>query len=152
MYELGQPVTITGTAVKKKTFSSTAYTDVTYANGPLPTRQNYDNPRIYTKGVIVGARNITDGKVKGGGDDDGYYYVPTRGTSRRVWLVAFDLNMKPVMCFAHQLAPRGTATQAEAWNAALDAVKGTIGAYAEEGVWALEQAISLNPNPYEEES
>jgi len=38
--------------------------------------------------------------------------------------------------------------RAEAWDEASKAIKSTIGAYAEEGVRAFEQAEKLNPNPY----
>ena len=38
--------------------------------------------------------------------------------------------------------------QAAAWDEASRAIKATIGGYAEEGVWAFEQAENLNPNPY----
>lgn len=97
-YELGQPVNVTGTAVKQKSYSKVSYT-----NGPLPTRQNYDNPTTYDKGFIVGSRHVTEGEIDSW--EDGRTYVPSMGTSRRVWLVAFNMHMKPAMCFDHQVSP-----------------------------------------------
>jgi len=38
--------------------------------------------------------------------------------------------------------------KAQAWDESSRAIKATIGGYAEEGVWAFEQAEKLNPNPY----
>jgi hypothetical protein len=56
---------------------------------------------------------------------------------------------------AHQAAALSAAgfglvadAKAEAWDEASVAIKSTIGAYAEEGAWAFEQAEKLNPNPY----
>lgn len=36
----------------------------------------------------------------------------------------------------------------DAWAESLDSVRGIIGAYAEEGVWALAEVVKLTPNPY----
>lgn len=98
-YELGHPVTITGTAAKYKN----GYGTVKYIDGPVPMRNNYDNPRHFHEGIIVGSRHVTGGTTTNW--DEGRAFVPTTGTSRRVWLVAFDMYMKPVMCFDHQVKP-----------------------------------------------
>ena len=46
------------------------------------------------------------------------------------------------------LAPVIKEAQESAWDELLGKLQSTIGAYTEEGVWALEQASRLNPNPY----
>jgi len=60
---------------------------------------------------------------------------------------------------AHQAAALSAAgfgpvqeAREAAWDEASKAIKSTIGAYAEEGVWAFEQAEKLNPNPYREDT
>lgn len=95
-FTLGERVKIAGTAVKVKDF----YRAVTYRDGALPVRLDYPNAKVFTEGVIVGSRTVMDGQ---GDYDDGYTFTPQRGTARRVWLVAFDLRMKPTMCFDHQV-------------------------------------------------
>lgn len=108
-YELGQRVAITGTAQKIHAGDRTRYKE-----SELPFRDYYPNRKTFTEGVIVGARTVIEGERWF--DDYGRNFSPTPGTGRRVWLVAFDMRMKPVMCFDHQVnhqteaAPDGAAS------------------------------------------
>lgn len=95
-YELGQRVTITGTAQK---FHAGDWTR--YKEAELPFRDYYPNRKTFTEGVIVGARTVIDGQRWS--DDWGRNFSPMPGTGRRVWLVAFDMRMKPAICFDHQV-------------------------------------------------
>lgn len=100
-YALGQRVTITGTARKVKSWNGFSRGFLTYEEGPLPMRHDYPTAKHFTEGVIVGARTVQDGHAE---YDEGAHFSPKTGTARRVWLVAFDMRMKPVMCFDHQVA------------------------------------------------
>lgn len=95
-YQLGDRVTMTGTAAKIK-----EYPKVFYRPSVLPYRDNYPDRKTYTDGVVVGSRTVQDGDCW---FDEGYGFQPTKGTAKRVWLIAFDLRMNPVMCFDHQIS------------------------------------------------
>ena len=61
------------------------------------------------EGIIFGYRHVTNGSTdpgyKGGWTMDGYDYgesasfSPEKGTTRKVWLISYDLRRKPVMVF-----------------------------------------------------
>lgn len=97
-YELGQRVRIHGTAVKDGTRDK-----MTYREAPQPKRFQYPNDRVFSEGVIVGSRTVQEGYVEW--DEWSSGFTPLKGTAKRVWLVAFDLRMKPCMCFDHQIEP-----------------------------------------------
>ncbi|WP_104086535.1 hypothetical protein [Arthrobacter sp. GMC3] len=97
-YQLGQRVEISGTVEKVKEYPRTFYKE-----SALPYRENYPNRKTFTEGVIIGSRTIQDG-ITERQDEWGSYFTPTQGTARRVWLVAYDLRMKPVTCLDHQVA------------------------------------------------
>lgn len=104
--KLGQRVKITGTAKKDKGYES--YSGgrflTTYVDGPLPKIWNRDGGTMYDEGVIVGRRTVQDGETRY--EYDGLpVFKQTIGTAKPVWLVAFDLRYKPVMCFEHQVEP-----------------------------------------------
>lgn len=99
-YQLGDRVTMTGTARKIK-----EYPKVFYKESVLPYRDNYPERKTYTEGVVVGSRTVQEGYCF---YDEGYGFKPTMGTAERVWLIAYDLRMKPVMCFGHQISPKET--------------------------------------------
>ena len=98
-YQLGQRVKVSGTVRKGRSGNMVSYSD-----GPQPQRINYPKPKIFTEGVIVGSLTIQDGEAWHD-SDYGRQFTPTNGTARRAWLVAFDLRMKPTMCFEHQVSP-----------------------------------------------
>lgn len=101
-FKLGERVRILGTACKQKEWKGYSRAIITYDEGPPPVRHNYPEPKHYSEGVIVGQRTVQDGDADW---DDGAMYTPRVGTARNVWLVAFDMRMKPVMCFDHQVKP-----------------------------------------------
>jgi|GEM_PF-3935051 hypothetical protein len=98
-YQLGQRVKMEGTAAKIQEWPKTFYAD-----SALPFRENYPSRKTFTEGVIVGSRTVQDGEAWSH-DECGRQFSPKHGTARRVWLVAFDLRMKPAMCFDHQVTP-----------------------------------------------
>ena len=103
---LGAKVHITGTVVKvKQRTHNYSKVVIGYEEGPPPTRCNYPDDKVFTEGVIVGSRTIQDGEAFW--EDGSSYYQPTAGTARNVWLVAFDMRMKPVMCLDDQVMESG---------------------------------------------
>lgn len=86
--------------VKQKLVRATQHIPI---NRP-PMRRGPWKETSFDTGVIVGQRTITHGEVNEGeyGSVD---YRPIPGTARRVWLVAFDLHMSPVMCMDSQIRP-----------------------------------------------
>lgn len=99
-FNLGDRVTMTGTAYLRK---NTGTYPEQWSEGELPKLNTYDNPRTYNTGIIVGKRTVMNGWT-GGGWDEAYYFQPQRGSAQEVYLVAFHLRRKPVMCFPRQLA------------------------------------------------
>ena len=100
-YQLGQRVRISGTAVKAHDYGTTVYRE-----GPLPSLLAYPEKREYDEGVIVGNRTTIEGEAWS--DDNGRNFSPNKGTAKRVWLIAFEMRRKPVMCFDHQVAAIAT--------------------------------------------
>lgn len=96
-YQLGQRVRISGTAVKAHDYGTTVYRE-----GPLPSLLAYPKSKEYNEGVIVGARTTIEGEAWH--DDNGRNFSPNKGTAKHVWLVAFEMRRKPVMCFDHQVS------------------------------------------------
>lgn len=100
-YSLGQRVTMTGTAVKHHDDQARTL----YIESTLPQSQRYpaENNITYTEGVIVGWRTTVEGKTYPASYDEQSIFMQTPGSAKRVWLVAFDLRRKPVMCFDNQV-------------------------------------------------
>lgn len=103
-YQLGDHVTMTGTVQKVHEEDWTRFRE-----SGLPTRVAYPEDKIYTDGVIVGSRTVQEGTRWTDSVDDGWgasYYsgFTAKGEARRVWLVAYDLRRKHVMCFDHQIS------------------------------------------------
>lgn len=99
-FQLGDRVTMTGTAYLRK---DTGTYPEQWSEGELPKLNTYDNPKTYDTGIIVGKRTVMDGWTGGGYLDEAYYFQPKQGSAQEVYLVAFHLRRKPVMCFPHQL-------------------------------------------------
>lgn len=76
-----------------------------YTEAPLPmNNSSFERGSVpYEEGVIVGRRTVSPGETVT--DYDSKKYMATPGESKGVWLVAFDLRRKPVMCFDHQVSP-----------------------------------------------
>lgn len=98
-FKLGDRVTITGTAYLRK---DTGTYPEQWSEGGLPRLNHYDSPRTYDTGIITGKRTVMDGYT-GGGWDEPYHFQPEAGSAKEVYLVAFHLRRKPVMCFPHQI-------------------------------------------------
>jgi len=96
-YQLGQRVTMSGTALKQQHQGHTMFIE-----SGLPQRLDYPTTKTFTEGVIVGSRTVAEGDRESI-DEYGYYFAQKVGSARRVWLVAFHLRRKPVMCFDHQV-------------------------------------------------
>ena len=99
-FELGQRVRMTGTVEKVHSGPGGGYTK--FLESRLPVRHTHSGPQIaLTSGIVIGARTVQPGRTHW--SYDGAVFMPDIGKARRVWLVAFDLRRKPVMCFDHQL-------------------------------------------------
>lgn len=105
MPTLGQAVFMNATVVKMHT--SEGRTE--YHEAPLPT--DAGTGEQVTEGIITGWRTVTEGITVteteidffGSYSNSGKQFVADPNGSRRVWLVAFDLRRKPVMCFDDHL-------------------------------------------------
>lgn len=103
-FTLGQQVRISGTAKKRRGHERYDGGDFRtyYEDGPIPHVWNREDGTTYDTGVIVGRRTVQDGKTVCGWAASATF-MQTPGTARRVWLVAYDLRYRPVMCFDHQV-------------------------------------------------
>lgn len=102
-FQLGQQVSITGTAVKNRDLSRTFHED-----GPLPTRAGAN----HTTGVVVGHRTLMEYITETWTEDDMWFggslsssTRPVIGSGRVAWLVAFDMRSSPVLVWDHQIKP-----------------------------------------------
>lgn len=97
-FQLGQRVKISGTAKKHRT-----YAQITFIESGLPEWNDaWGKSRTIHEGVIVGSRTVASG-TQFYEDEYGTGFQQDTGTARRVWLVAFHLRRKPIMCFDHQI-------------------------------------------------
>lgn len=106
-FTLGQAVRLTGTVEKKQRQATDTRGDyrTVYVPARLPSHQ-HRGPAAEV-GIIVGKRTITDHYL-GGGWDDPTTASPVPGTARTVWMVAWDLHRRPVLCLDSQVEPLGT--------------------------------------------
>lgn len=103
-FQLGQQVSITGTAVKNRDLSRTFHED-----GPLPTRAGAN----HTTGVVVGHRTLMEYITETWTEDSEWFgstslvssTKPVKGSGRVAWLVAFDMRSSPVLVWDHQIKP-----------------------------------------------
>lgn len=97
-FYLGEKVRMSGTAKKVRDTRRTEFKE-----DPLPFKYEYDGTKTELSiGIIVGSRTARSGTTDYDWED-GATFKPDIGSARRVWLVAFNLYRKPVMCFDHQL-------------------------------------------------
>lgn len=114
-FNLGDRVTMTGTVVKKQTTYSewNPYPmTTTYEESARPsTRINRAGGRVEDRefwvGVVVGKRTVVPGKtvIDTPIEYGERVFRPESGAGRVVYLVAYHLSRKPVMCFPEQLQP-----------------------------------------------
>ncbi len=104
-YQLGDRVTMTGTAEKRRRYDSPLGEKflTVFEDGPIPKIWNREGGTEYAEGVVVGRRFVQEGHTQFI-DYDGTRVFKASGTTHRVWLVSFDLRYKPVMCFDHQIS------------------------------------------------
>ena len=118
-YQLGQRVTMTGTVEKVRDTvtwrpknSQRIYTEAIdawdtmqgnpdpYDYGMLRTRL-IEAPAKAAEGMIIGKRTVQQGVTESASMGEPTCFFPCEIS--QVWLVAFHLRRKPVMCFDHQL-------------------------------------------------
>lgn len=58
---------------------------------------------IFSTGVVVGRRHVSDYKIHPGSYEEPTVGIMESGTTREVYLVAFNLHQKPVMVFPQHL-------------------------------------------------
>lgn len=105
-FKLGDRVTMIGTVRKRKSYDSDDYSaklTTGYEEEPLPKIWNRTDGTEYSEGFIVGRRFLQEGHTDHSGYE-GERVFRSNGKTHRVWLVAFDLRYKPVMCFDHQIS------------------------------------------------
>lgn len=107
-FQLGQKIEFRSTVEKKR-----AGYDVTWEKKPLPFRNSYyledtkwaERRKVYSTGIVLGLRTLTDYVVETDYDDYAGFgsktfvvgATPVSGTQRRAWLVAFDMQRKPAL-------------------------------------------------------
>ena len=109
-YQLGDRVTMTGTVIKRHTGRTSTRVDTTYTDASVPVlRSTYprgqgriDHPAV--EGIVVGKRTLRPGRTRHSGGFPEWRPDPD---VIEVYLVAFALRRKPVMCRPDQLAPLG---------------------------------------------
>lgn len=93
-FQLGEPVLIMGHTKKRSDWQSQAvhgpkYPRIDHPPGVNPAWGKTAEPRT---GFIVGKRTVSEGT----------------GRSERVWVVAYDVRLKPVMAYPEQLRSLNT--------------------------------------------
>ena len=97
-YALGDRVAMTGTVVKTHMYEGNSVL-TKYSEVPLPR----DRGVPVTEGIVIGKRSLRNGHMRG----DPMYdlrWLPDP-TSFTVYLVAYSLTRKTVMCLPNQLTP-----------------------------------------------
>ena len=112
-FNLGDRVTMTGTVVKKQTVHSewAPYPmTTTYEEAHLPSMWinrsgGRVEDRVFNHGVIVGKRTVVPGKtvIDTPIEYGERVFLPEIGAGRVVYIVAYHLSRKPIMCFPEQL-------------------------------------------------
>ena len=97
-YALGDRVTMTGTVVKAHVYEDNSVL-TKYPEVPLPR----DRGVPVTEGIIVGKRSLRNGRSTWSPMYD-FRWLPDP-TSFTVYLVAYSLTRKTVMCLPNQLTP-----------------------------------------------
>ena len=107
-YQLGDRVTMTGTVIKRRTGRTSKRVDTTYQDAPVPVlRSTYPRGKARVDhyavdGIVVGKRTIQPGSTVYHYDMPEWRPGPE---TYEVYLVAFALRRKPVMCRPDQLTP-----------------------------------------------
>lgn len=121
-FALGDRVRITDTVVKHRRDGDEDGPDVAWKPAGVPSRARWHRDEAkdwhrtmepLTEGVIVGLRFLTEYDIDRESEWDmwsGKSYVITTpralpGTTRRAWLVAFDLRRKPVLVLDEDVEP-----------------------------------------------
>lgn len=106
-YQLGDRVTMNGTVTKVRIDlpGPEGGFKTTYTDDSLPRCYDVDGGIDYTSGIIVGRRFLQEGVTKYVGEwPETERAFKQSGVTHRVWVVAYDLRRKPVMCFDHQIS------------------------------------------------
>lgn len=99
-FTLGQRVRMSGTVRKVRTGFGRAQTE--YVDASLPGTGHYGDDHTFSDGVIIGKRTVVTGRTHYSHNEPPCF-VAAPGSARAVYLVAFHLNRKPVMCWPDQI-------------------------------------------------
>lgn len=99
---LGQRVLMSGTVRKAHTADRTEYPDA-----GLPGSGLYGDDRTFSEGVIVGKRTVVTGKTIYDYTEGTRTFVHDQDSALTLWLVAFHLRRKPVLCRDDQVVAVG---------------------------------------------
>ena len=117
-FELGDRVVISGTV--RKVYPGAGRTEYKKQDGApwdyMGTKQS--TRREYTEGVVVGKRTMQMGKTEGGGWD--YPATFRCDGSIEVYLVAYHLRRKHVMCLEEQLTNKEEENEQECLTKAIE--------------------------------
>lgn len=116
-YKLGDKVRILGCIEKRRRtlYGDGHKNDVHYENTSVPHRKVdkmvngtwITEQRPFETGIIIGSRTISDYGVDSEYSDWGggriTWATPVPGTHREVYLVAFDMRRRPIMCLPGQI-------------------------------------------------
>lgn len=109
-FNLGDKVRMSGTVEKVRTHIDNEFGHSTprveFHDGRLPLVGTGTKRQTIADGVIVGQRTVQPGRIAYGDWEDPTEFIADKGAAENVWLVAFDLRRKPVMCRTHQITTR----------------------------------------------
>lgn len=101
VFELGDKVRMSGTVYKDRIDDKTTYVDSPYVPYRIGTG-TYSNPeKRFETGIIVGKRTMREGITHSSLGEEPAWFEPT--TSFPIYLVAYNLHHKFVMCRPEQL-------------------------------------------------
>lgn len=98
-YQLGDRVRFYGVIDKYREGGLTIF-----RAAPTPYDYSRNDCRRLTEGVVVGMRTVANGRTRYSAYS-GAKFVPDSATYQSVYLVAFHLRRKPLMCTEGQLTP-----------------------------------------------
>lgn len=109
-FNLGDKVCMSGTVRKTHTERTNDFGRlvpcVEFIDSGLPLVGTGSKRRTTADGIVVGQRTVQPGRIEYGDWEDPTEFIADTGKAENVWLVAFDLRRKPVMCRTHQITTR----------------------------------------------
>ena len=110
-FSLGQRVRFTGVVEKTHGLGDKPTTSYVELPNPWCYRGEAKAPYQADEGVVIGRRFVADYRMEQHEERDDFGYIVdvdtqwkrVAGTTRRVWLISYDLRRKPIMAYDHQV-------------------------------------------------